>query len=119
MKLYFLVFALFAFFALGDSAIEFPEKFLGKWTVGKSENFDEYLTEKGYSWFTRQLVKVASITKTFEKAEPGKINVKIDTTSKDVEWKNVPFGEEFQGEYIDGAQHKVGYLSLKLESEIA
>lgn len=110
MKLYFLVFALFV---LGASAADFPEKFLGKWTVGKSENFDEYLTEKGYSWFTRQLVKVASITKTFEKAGPGRINVKIDTTSKDVEWKNVPFGEEFQGEYIDGAQHKVRYSSLQ------
>ena len=103
MKLYFLVFALFV---LGASAADFPDKFVGKWTVGKSENFDEYLTEKGYSWFTRQLVK----------AGPGRINVKIDTTSKDVEWKNVPFGEEFQGEYIDGAQHMVRYPSLQLQN---
>lgn len=97
---------------------DIPDKFVGKWSVGKSENFDEYLSEKGYSWFTRQLVKAASITKTFQKAGPGRITVEIDTTTKDVKWENVPFGEEFTGEYVDSAQHRVSVLIFLQKSEV-
>ena len=88
---------------------QWPEKFLGKWEVEKSENFDEYLEAKGYGWFMRQMVKLASITKIFEKSTevPGTYNVKILTSKKNVEWKNVPFGQEFQGEYLDDSQHKI------------
>lgn len=60
----------------------------------------------------RQMVKLASITKIFEKSTevPGTYNVKILTTKKNVEWKNIPFAQEFQGEYLDDSQHKVRKL---------
>jgi hypothetical protein len=64
--------------------VEIPEKFIGSWEVDKSENFDEYLTAKGYGWFMRQMVKLASITKIFEKStsKPGTYNCRIYTSKK-------------------------------------
>ncbi|KAI1724162.1 fatty acid-binding protein like protein [Ditylenchus destructor] len=93
-----------------DSA-EMPEKFLGKWEVEKSDNFDEYLEAKGYGWFMRQMVKLASITKVFTKKgdNPPVYNCKIMTTKKDVEWDNFKMDEEFQGEYLDESQHKIKF----------
>lgn len=115
---------------------QIPEKFLGSWTVDHSDNFDEYLTAKGtlptltswqfcftlfyshwlrhsisgYGWFMRQMVKLASITKVFSKtAEPGVYDCKILTTKKNVEWKGFKLDEEFQAEYLDDSQHKVGF----------
>ena len=97
-------------FAAYASAEDFPQEFLGSWSVGKSENLDEYLSEKGYGWFTRQLVKAASITKTFTRgAEPGRFTAKVETTKKDVEWVNVPFNEYFEGDYVDGGKHKIKF----------
>ena len=101
-----IAFAVVALVAVA-SAAEFPEEYLGSWSVGKSENLDEYLTEKGYGWITRQMVKIASITKTFSRAGTGRFNAKIETTKGDVEWNNVPFNEEFEGKYVDGGTHKV------------
>ncbi|KAI6191637.1 putative effector protein [Aphelenchoides bicaudatus] len=90
---------------------EIPSKFLGSWEVDKSENFDEYLTAKGYGWFMRQMVKLASITKIFEKSKekPGFYNCKIYTSKKNVEWIGWQVGREFQAEYLDEAQHKITF----------
>jgi hypothetical protein len=57
----------------------------------------------------RQMVKLASITKIFEKntQQPGTYNCKIYTSKKNVEWLGWRVGKEFQGEYLDEAQHKV------------
>ena len=90
---------------------EIPDKYLGSWEVDKSENFDEYLTAKGYGWFMRQMVKLASITKIFEKSKdkPGYYNCKIYTSKKNVEWLNWQVGKEFQAEYLDEAQHKITF----------
>uniref|UniRef100_A0A7E4VY64 FABP domain-containing protein n=1 Tax=Panagrellus redivivus TaxID=6233 RepID=A0A7E4VY64_PANRE len=91
-------------------AADFPAEFLGTWKLGESENFDEYLTAKGYGWITRQVVKLASITKTFEKGtSPGIFTAKIDTSKSDVEWINVPFDKEFEADYIDDSKHKIKF----------
>jgi len=86
---------------------QLPEKFLGSWDVEKSDNFDEYLEAKGYGWFMRQMVKMASITKIFTHKGNGQYNCKIQTTKKNVEWDNWELAKEFQGEYLDDSQHKI------------
>uniref|UniRef100_A0A915DW76 Cytosolic fatty-acid binding proteins domain-containing protein n=1 Tax=Ditylenchus dipsaci TaxID=166011 RepID=A0A915DW76_9BILA len=88
---------------------QIPDKFLGSWAVDKSENFDEYLEAKGYGWFMRQMVKLASITKIFTKKGDNLYNCKILTTKKDVEWDNWKLDEEFQAEYLDESQHKITF----------
>ncbi|KAI6244110.1 putative effector protein [Aphelenchoides fujianensis] len=94
-----------------ENSAEIPEKFLHSWEVDKSENFDEYLTAKGYGWFMRQMVKLASIQKIFEKNadKPGTYNCKIYTSKKNVEWIGWQVDKEFQAEYLDDAQHKITF----------
>nr|AVA09713.1 putative effector protein [Heterodera avenae] len=90
-------------------APEIPDKFLHSWSVDHSENFDEYLEAKGYGWFMRQVVKLASITKTFSKNADGTYACKIDTSKKDVEWPSFKLGEEFHAEYMDDSKHYVTF----------
>jgi len=102
------------------NAVEIPEKFLGSWDVEKSENFDEYLTAKGYGWFMRQMVKLASITKIFEKnkEKPGTYNCKIYTTKKNVEWLGWKLGESFTAEYLDETSHGITFNYLPAENKV-
>jgi len=86
---------------------QIPAKYLGSWEVDHSENFDEYLEAKGYGWFMRQMVKLASITKIFTDKGNGKYNCKLLTTKKNVEWDGWELNKEFQGEYLDDSQHKI------------
>ncbi|KAI6205407.1 hypothetical protein M3Y94_00788600 [Aphelenchoides besseyi] len=89
---------------------EIPDKFLGSWSVDHSdEQFDNYLSAKGYGWFMRQMVKLATITKIFEKntEKPGTYNCKIYTSKKNVEWMAWQADKEFQAEYLDDNQHKI------------
>jgi len=99
---------------------DIPDKFLASWEVDKSENFDEYLTAKGYGWFMRQMVKLASITKIFERStqKPGTYNCKIYTSKKNVEWLGWREGQEFQGEYLDEAQHKITFTYNPTEDKL-
>ncbi|CAD5229315.1 unnamed protein product [Bursaphelenchus okinawaensis] len=89
---------------------QFPEKFLGSWTNSHDENLDEYLTAKGYGWFMRKLVRMATITKIFEKNEaPGKYNCKIRSTKKDVDWLGFEMEKTFAAEYLDGETHNITF----------
>jgi len=99
---------LFANVQLGSAHQEIPQKFLAAWEVDKSENFDEYLEAKGYGWFMRQMVKLASIKKTFSRKGGDLYHCKIETTKKNVAW-DFKLGEEFQGEYLDDSQHKITF----------
>jgi len=101
-------------------AVEIPTKFLGSWEVDKSENFDEYLTAKGYGWFMRQMVKLASITKVFEKSttSPGTYNCKIFTTKKNVEWLGWKLAVPFQAEYLDESQHTITFNYVPAEDKL-
>ncbi|KAI6173445.1 putative effector protein [Aphelenchoides besseyi] len=99
---------------------EIPDKFLGSWTLDHSDaRFDDYLSAKGYGWFMRQMVKLASITKIFEKntEKPGTYNCKIYTSKKNVEWIGWQADKEFQAEYLDDNQHK--HLSVDKPDEKA
>uniref|UniRef100_A0A183CLX1 FABP domain-containing protein n=1 Tax=Globodera pallida TaxID=36090 RepID=A0A183CLX1_GLOPA len=91
------------------SVPELPPSFLHSWSVDHSENFDAYLEAKGYGWFMRQVVKMASITKTFSKNKDGSYACKIDTSKKDVEWPKFKLGVEFQAEYLDESQHLITF----------
>ncbi|GMT32328.1 hypothetical protein PFISCL1PPCAC_23625, partial [Pristionchus fissidentatus] len=86
-----------------------PDKFYGKFTLDHSENFDEYLEAKGYSWFTRKLIVFATFEKVFEKDNAAAFNYENLTTKKNVYYKNVVLGKEFTGEGLDSTQHKITF----------
>ncbi|CAO4385034.1 unnamed protein product [Caenorhabditis nigoni] len=87
-----------------------PEKFFGGFKLDHSENLDEYLTAKGYSWFTRKMVTLANFKKVFAKTE---ISNTFDypnlTSKKDVFHKNVCLGNSFSGEGIDSTKHEITF----------
>jgi len=106
--------------AVMAQAVDIPAKFLGSWEVDKSDNFEEYLTAKGYGWFMRQMVKLASITKVFEKnaEKPGFYNCKIYTTKKNVEWNGWKLSVPFQAEYLDESQHMITFDYVPAEDKL-
>ncbi|KAM3728385.1 Fatty acid-binding protein [Dirofilaria immitis] len=92
-----------------------PEKFLGTFKHERDENFDQYLEAKGYGWFMRQLIKLASITKVFRKADSQKLNrydMENLTSKKNTLFANWALDEEFIAEALDSMQHKITF-SLK------
>ncbi|GMT03962.1 hypothetical protein PENTCL1PPCAC_26136 [Pristionchus entomophagus] len=86
-----------------------PDKFYGKFDLDHSENFDEYLEAKGYGWFTRKLVTLATFKKVFTKAGGNTFDYENLTSKKDVAYKGVNLGKEFTGEGLDSTQHKVTF----------
>jgi hypothetical protein len=106
-----LVILAFVLCAYATASNEIPAKFLGSFSVDHSDNFDEYLTAKGYGWFMRQMVKLASITKKFSKNadDPTAYDCKILTSKKNVEWKGFKLDVPFQAEYLDDSQHTITF----------
>ncbi|EGT30139.1 CBN-LBP-2 protein [Caenorhabditis brenneri] len=85
-----------------------PEKFFGKFDLDHSENFDEYLTAKGYGWFTRKLVTFATFKKIFTKTtNKNTFDYSNLTSKKDVFYKNVQIGQKFEGEGLDSTRHEI------------
>ncbi|CAD6187386.1 unnamed protein product [Caenorhabditis auriculariae] len=90
-----------------------PDKFYGNFVLDHSENFDEYLTAKGYSWLTRKIVTFATFKKQFKKtSDPKKFDYANLTSKKDVHYKDISLETPFVGEGLDGKQHEVTF-SLK------
>uniref|UniRef100_A0AC34FCP1 Cytosolic fatty-acid binding proteins domain-containing protein n=1 Tax=Panagrolaimus sp. ES5 TaxID=591445 RepID=A0AC34FCP1_9BILA len=88
---------------------EIPEKFLGKFKLDKSENFDAYLETKGLNWFLRKIICMSSVTYEFKKgSEPGKYTC-IVHSKKTIEYPNWKIGETFEGEGMDGTKHKMTF----------
>ncbi|GMT05121.1 hypothetical protein PENTCL1PPCAC_27295 [Pristionchus entomophagus] len=76
-----------------------PEGFFGRFKLGNSDNFDEYLTAKGYGWLTRHIVALAGVTKVFTKTGPNSFDFDNLTTEKDIHYKNIILGLTFS-EYL-------------------
>ncbi|CEF68862.1 Cytosolic fatty-acid binding domain and Calycin-like domain and Calycin domain-containing protein [Strongyloides ratti] len=94
--------------AAGEKKI--PSKFIGKFELEKSENFDEYLIAKGFGWFMRKMISLASVTKIFEESKTsGKYVMKNLTSKKNTEYDNIVLGEEFEAEGLDSTQHKITF----------
>uniref|UniRef100_A0A0K0FZ70 FABP domain-containing protein n=1 Tax=Strongyloides venezuelensis TaxID=75913 RepID=A0A0K0FZ70_STRVS len=112
MKLssYLTVFLLIAVIYITTGEKQIPAKFLGKFELEKSENFDEYLVAKGFGWFMRKMISLASVTKIFENSStPGKYIMKNLTSKKNTEYDNIVLGEEFEAEGLDSTQHKITF----------
>ncbi|VDO31295.1 unnamed protein product [Onchocerca flexuosa] len=89
-----------------------PEKFLGIFKLERDENFDNYLEAKGYGWFMRQLIKLASVTKVFRKAnsqKPNRYDMENLTSKKNTLFADWKLGEEFIAEALDSTQHKITF----------
>ncbi|GMR57561.1 hypothetical protein PMAYCL1PPCAC_27756, partial [Pristionchus mayeri] len=86
-----------------------PEAFFGRFKLGHSENFDEYLTAKGYGWLTRRLLSFASIDKVFTKTGPNTFDFDNLTTKKDLHYKTVVLGKEFIGDGLDSTKHRITF----------
>ncbi|PAV73222.1 hypothetical protein WR25_14311 [Diploscapter pachys] len=107
------ILALFLFSVSTFAAQTLPDKYYGTFDLDHSENFDEYLTAKGYSWFTRKLVTFATFKKEFKKGTaPGTFDYANLTSKKDVFYKGVILGQKFVGEGLDSTKHEITF-SLK------
>uniref|UniRef100_A0A914DQV1 Uncharacterized protein n=1 Tax=Acrobeloides nanus TaxID=290746 RepID=A0A914DQV1_9BILA len=72
--------------------------------MDQSENMDEFLKARGINWFKRQIFKLLKPTRVFEKSLEvnGTFNVKMLTPVKNIIWKNVPIGKEFEADTGEG-----------------
>ncbi|GMR31654.1 hypothetical protein PMAYCL1PPCAC_01849, partial [Pristionchus mayeri] len=91
------------------AAESLPEGFFGRFRLGNSDNFDEYLTAKGYGWLTRKIVAFASVDKVFTKTGPNTFDFDNLTTKKNLHYKNVVLGKEFIGEGLDSTKHRITF----------
>ncbi|CAJ0575766.1 unnamed protein product, partial [Mesorhabditis spiculigera] len=102
--------ALIVLVGVAAAAQNLPEKYYGKFAAenSKNVNFDEYLTAKGYGWFTRKLVTMANFEKVFKKSDkPNAFSFENLTSKKNVYYTDVTIGQKFKGEGLDGTQHEV------------
>ncbi|MFH4980144.1 hypothetical protein AB6A40_006853 [Gnathostoma spinigerum] len=89
-----------------------PPEFHGTFKLERDENFDDYLTARGYGWIMRQVIKLASVTKIFRDAASGKPNrydMENLTTKKDTHHRDWALGEEFSDEALDSTIHKITF----------
>ncbi|CAJ0927902.1 unnamed protein product, partial [Mesorhabditis belari] len=106
------VLSVVALVGLSAATKNLPEKFYGKFLCedAKNENFDEYLTAKGYSWFTRKLIVFAKFEKVFARStKPGHFSFENLTSKKDVSYKDVEIGKQFVGEGLDSTKHEITF----------
>ncbi|EFO82972.1 CRE-LBP-1 protein [Caenorhabditis remanei] len=100
--------AVFLIVVATASAANLPDKYYGTFDLSHSENFDEYMTAKGYGWFTRKLVTFATFKKVFTRTGSKNLFDYSNLTSKkDVHYKNIELGKAFQGEGLDSTKHEV------------
>uniref|UniRef100_UPI00398D6957 Fatty acid-binding protein homolog 3 n=1 Tax=Caenorhabditis elegans TaxID=6239 RepID=UPI00398D6957 len=96
--------------SMAEAASEIPEKFFGKYDLDRSENFDEFLAAKGVSWFVRQMIKLAKVSKVLAKNEtPGKYNMENLTSKKNTLYHGWELGKTFEAEGLDGVAHKITF----------
>lgn len=90
---------------------EVPVKFLGKFKLERSENFDEYLASRGVNWFLRKMICFTTVTKTFERSvdESGKYNAHNISAKGDTAYLGWALGEQFNAKGLDGKEHKITF----------
>uniref|UniRef100_A0A0N5AKV2 FABP domain-containing protein n=1 Tax=Syphacia muris TaxID=451379 RepID=A0A0N5AKV2_9BILA len=91
--------------------IKLPDKFLGKFELDKSENFDEYLQSKGIGWILRKMIMMTSLTKEFKKSSSDSdtydaFNYSIKKDTAYLSWK---LGETIRAEGFDSKIHKITF----------
>ncbi|KAF8355229.1 hypothetical protein PRIPAC_96852 [Pristionchus pacificus] len=64
MRSYFVITLLIALATIIDGNI-LPDAFYGKFSLGNSENFDEYLAAKGVNWILRRLMSLMNMDVVF------------------------------------------------------
>jgi predicted amidohydrolase len=72
------------------------EKFLGKWQLTESENFDEYMKTVGVGFFTRKMGALAKPLMTISVDDTGKWTIASESTFKNTNMQfklGVPFTE--------------------------
>ncbi|CAI5438110.1 unnamed protein product [Caenorhabditis angaria] len=96
--------------ALPTTSNYLPDEFYGTFDLDHSENFDEYLTAQGYSWFTRKIVTFATFKKVFHKtSDRSRFDYSNLTSKKDVNYKNIKLGAGFEGEGLDSTKHQITF----------
>jgi len=80
------------------------EKFVGKWHMTKSENFDAFLAELDIGWLTRKVAATSHPTVTISQ-DGDKITIKTESALKTTE-VTFALGEEFEEARADGAKVK-------------
>ncbi|VDK75472.1 unnamed protein product [Litomosoides sigmodontis] len=81
-----------------------PSVFFGKYTLKKSINLDEYLTARGYKWFTRRLILIASVTKIIREAAsglPSRYDMETLTWKKNVLYTDFTLGTSFLSSHLE------------------
>ncbi|KAI6191638.1 hypothetical protein M3Y97_00249800 [Aphelenchoides bicaudatus] len=97
-----------------NASTRIPDKFLGTWELGRSENFDEYLKARGVNWFVRKMISMASVTKVFEKgSKPNTYSYSSHSSSEKVAYRDFTLAVEFAGKGFDGLDHLVGFKSVE------
>uniref|UniRef100_A0A1I7YSI4 FABP domain-containing protein n=1 Tax=Steinernema glaseri TaxID=37863 RepID=A0A1I7YSI4_9BILA len=96
------ILCLLALACVASAYKELPEKFLGKFSLTGSENFDEYLAAKGVAWFVRRMIVMTHITKCFEAEDtPGLYRMQVQSSKMSVDYRDVVLGETFEDVGLD------------------
>ncbi|VDN25704.1 unnamed protein product [Cylicostephanus goldi] len=86
-----------------------PDKFFGRFTLEKSENFDEFLAAKGVNWILRKMIQLAGVTKVIAKNPAGGYNYENLTSKKNTLYHGWKLGETFEADGLDDKRHNVSF----------
>ncbi|VDK44170.1 unnamed protein product [Anisakis simplex] len=102
------------------NAKKMPDKYFGTYKLERSNNLEEYLIARGYRWFSRRLIMLASITKVIRKATSGMpLRYDMDTLTwkKNVYYRDFVLGRQFESEGLEEGLFKVT-MDLKNGTDI-
>ncbi|KAI6208921.1 Protein CBR-LBP-3 [Aphelenchoides besseyi] len=99
---------LFVFF-LTSLALEVPEKFLGSWNLERTENIDNYMKERGLTFFQRKMVNIASVIRVYQRNGTEGYNTFILSTFKNVYWYNWTIGVTANRTYVDDKVYQITF----------
>ncbi|KAL3990295.1 hypothetical protein ACH3XW_31165 [Acanthocheilonema viteae] len=91
-------------YSFSTDSKKLPSVFFGRYTLEKSINLDEYLTARGYKWFTRRLILIASVTKVIRKAAsglPARYDMETLTWKKNVLYTDFALGTPFLTDHLE------------------